>query len=81
MSFAIARVKIEKGTEILPTILKIEFSPMPWNFAFHQGRLEKWMGSEEECQKLEVRHAVEKAAYMIQRELIDAVDKQLGIKL
>lgn len=76
----IAKIVVEKGTEILPTILKIQFTPMPWNFAFHQGRLERWMGSEEECQKLEVRHAIEKCAYMIERELMVAAEKQLGIK-
>lgn len=77
----IARITIEKGTELLPTILKIQFSPMPWNFAFHQGRLERWTGSEKECQRLEVRHAIEKCTYMFQRELMVAAENQLGIKL
>ena len=81
MSAEICRVRIEQGDEYLPTIMKIEFSPMPWNFAFHQGRLERWMGSEKECQQLEVRHAIEKCAYMIQREIMRAVQNQLGIKL
>lgn len=79
-SYGIARVKIEKGDEFLPTLLKIQFTPETWNFAFHQGRLEKWMGSEEECQRIEARHAVEKCAYMIQRELMKAMEEQLGIK-
>lgn len=80
MSANIAEVTIEKGTEAVPTLLRIRFTPMPWNFAFHQGRMEKWRGSEEELQRLEVRHAVEKCANLIARELMIAAEKQLGIK-
>lgn len=76
----IAEVRIEKGTEVVPTLLRIRFTPMPWNFAFHQGRMEKWMGSEEECQRLEVRCAIEKCVYLIHRELMAACEEQLGIK-
>lgn len=76
----IAIITVEKGTELLPTIIKIKFSPMPWNFAFHQGRFEPWRGSEKEVQQLEVRHAIEKCAYMFERELKVAAKKQLGIK-
>lgn len=81
MTMDIARIRIEEGDELHPTIMKIEFSPMPWNFAFHQGRLERWMGSEKECQKIEVRNAIERVSYMIQREIMRAVEKQLDIKL
>lgn len=81
MSGDIAEVKIEPGNEALPTLLRIRFNPMPWNFAFHQGRMERWLGSEAECQKLEVREAVRKCAYMIERDLMRAVENQLGIKL
>jgi len=76
----IAEIKIEKGDEYHPTIMRIRFTPMPWMFAFHQGRMEKWVGSEENCQREEVRHAVEKCTYMIQRELMRAVEKQLNIR-
>lgn len=76
----IARIKIEKGDEYHPTIMKLQFTPEVWNFAFHQGRMERWLGSEEELQRLEARHAVEKCTNMIQRELMRAMDEQLGIK-
>lgn len=75
----IAEVKIEKGTETVPTLLRIRFNPMPWNFAFHQGRMERWIGSEAECQELEVREAIRKCVYLIERELRVAVRNQLGI--
>lgn len=76
----IARIGIEKGDELLPTIMTIAFTPMPWKFAFRQGRMERWVGSETEIQTLEVRHAIQSCVYMIERELIRAAEKQLGIK-
>ncbi len=77
MSLGIAKISIEKGDEFHPTIMKLRFTPEVINFAFHQGRMEKWMGSEADCQKIEVRHAIEKCVNMIQRELMRAADEQL----
>lgn len=74
----ICKIEIVKGDRDAPTIMKIEFSPMPWNFAFHQGRMEKWVGSEKECQGLEARYAIQKVVYMIEREIVN-VAKREGI--
>lgn len=79
---SIARIEIEKGTEDFTTIIKIQFSPQVWNFTYnHSHFTERMMLSEEEVRKLEVREAVRKTAYMIERELRDAVKEQLGIIL
>lgn len=43
--------------------------------------MERWIGSEEECQRLEVRNAVEKCANLIFKELLEAVREQLGIEI
>ncbi len=77
----IAEIKIQKGTETLPTILRIRFNPMPWNFAFNQNRMERWMGSEEDCQRYEVKEAVLKCLNLIRQELFAAVSNQLEIHL
>lgn len=77
----IAEIRIEKGTELLPTLLRIRFNHMPWNFAFHQGRMERWMGSEKDCQREEVRQALRKCVALIELELWNAAREQLEIEI
>lgn len=77
----IARVAIERGGDYLPTIIKIEFSPITWNFAFHMGRFCMPPLKEEERLEIEARDAVRHCVYMIECELKRAVAKHLGIKI
>lgn len=80
MSNNIAKITIEKGDEYHPTYMRIQFTPEHINFAFYQGRLERWFGSEADRQKLEVRRAIEACLNLISRELMRAAADQLDIK-
>lgn len=80
---SIARIKIEKGNEHLPTLIKIQFSPEVWNFVVNDSfLLARYSNmSEEESQIFEVREAIRKASNLIEKELYLAAEDQLGIKL
>jgi len=76
----LTKITIEEGDEYHPTYMRIQFTPEHINFAFYQNRLEKWLGSEDEIKRLEVRRAIESCVNLIAKEMIKAAEEQLDIK-
>lgn len=68
------KIRFEEGTEYLPCMLRVNFSPMTWNMAF---KMRDRFFTDKEVKKIEARQCIQRFVYMLEKELMDALPEHL----
>lgn len=76
----IAKIEIEQGKDALPTLMRVQFDIMTWNFAMRiEGAL--WTELDEKRRSLELRRCIDSALDLIRQEMRKAAKEQTGINV
>lgn len=68
------KIRFEESTDMLPCMLRVNFSPVTWNMAF---KMRDQFFTENELKKIEARHCIQQFLYMLEKELMAALPEHL----